>query len=265
MRMALVFGGGGGKGSYQIGVWKALCELGWENYFDCVIGTSVGALNAFLYGQGSYEHAYRVWNEISNRKIMAPNTDLENGLKSQKGLDSLIRANITDKFVRSVYVCCTRVTNVPVILEKYEAEYFKLNDYDRDEKVKILLASTAIPGAFPAVCINGSYYRDGGAIPQNNNPFTKALELGYKNVLTIRLDKGPSYYSNGVYYLCPSASLGDSFFRSTVDFNPQNVAWRMNLGYSDLMSKRKEIEDYIIRKPVSEVPSSIIEELRKRL
>ena len=45
-KTGLVFSGGGGKGAYQIGVWKALREYGIEA--DCVAGTSVGALNGAL-------------------------------------------------------------------------------------------------------------------------------------------------------------------------------------------------------------------------
>lgn len=43
MKRAIVLGGGGAKGSYQIGVWKALRKL--RVKYDIVTGTSVGALN----------------------------------------------------------------------------------------------------------------------------------------------------------------------------------------------------------------------------
>ena len=46
MKRALVLSGGGGRGSYQIGVWKALRDLGIK--FDIITGTSVGALNGAL-------------------------------------------------------------------------------------------------------------------------------------------------------------------------------------------------------------------------
>ena len=40
----LVLEGGGTKGAYQLGAYKALKELGME--FDGIVGTSIGALNA---------------------------------------------------------------------------------------------------------------------------------------------------------------------------------------------------------------------------
>mgnify|MGYP001006247442 CR=1 FL=1 len=50
---AIVLGGGGSNGAYQIGVWKALKEL--KIKFHAIIGNSVGALNATLFIQNEYE------------------------------------------------------------------------------------------------------------------------------------------------------------------------------------------------------------------
>ena len=46
MQRALVLTGGGAKGSYQVGVWRALQELGWRP--DIITGTSVGCLNGAM-------------------------------------------------------------------------------------------------------------------------------------------------------------------------------------------------------------------------
>ena len=43
---SLVLEGGGAKGAYQIGAWKALKEAGVK--INAVAGTSVGALNGAL-------------------------------------------------------------------------------------------------------------------------------------------------------------------------------------------------------------------------
>ena len=52
-KRAVVFSGGGTKGSYQIGAWQALNELSFVP--DIVVGTSVGSINGALMVQGSYE------------------------------------------------------------------------------------------------------------------------------------------------------------------------------------------------------------------
>ena len=54
---AIVLSGGGSKGSYQIGVWKALRKLKID--YDIVTGTSVGALNATFMDQKKYQKAIR--------------------------------------------------------------------------------------------------------------------------------------------------------------------------------------------------------------
>ena len=59
-RIGLVLSGGGFKGAYQIGVWKALKELGVER-FSAIAGTSVGALNAVLIANDDLESAEEVW------------------------------------------------------------------------------------------------------------------------------------------------------------------------------------------------------------
>ena len=50
-KRALVLAGGGAKGSYQIGVWRALQELDWTP--DIITGASVGTLNGCLFTMGS--------------------------------------------------------------------------------------------------------------------------------------------------------------------------------------------------------------------
>ena len=60
---ALVLSGGGSKGAYQIGVWKALRELNIK--IDIVTGTSAGALNAALITQNTYRRAIDTWKKIN--------------------------------------------------------------------------------------------------------------------------------------------------------------------------------------------------------
>ena len=51
-KRALVLAGGGAKGSYQIGVWRALQELDWTP--DIITGASVGTLNGCLFTMGKF-------------------------------------------------------------------------------------------------------------------------------------------------------------------------------------------------------------------
>ncbi|HLO03113.1 MAG TPA: patatin-like phospholipase family protein, partial [Symbiobacteriaceae bacterium] len=52
MRLGLVLAGGGGRGAYQVGAWRALQEAGLDTQVQAVAGTSIGALHAALFMQG---------------------------------------------------------------------------------------------------------------------------------------------------------------------------------------------------------------------
>lgn len=65
--VGLVLSGGGGKGAYEIGCWRALCESGVR--IGAVSGTSVGALNAALVAQGDLEEARELWSQITAKDV----------------------------------------------------------------------------------------------------------------------------------------------------------------------------------------------------
>ena len=57
MKIGLVLSGGGGKGAYELGVWKALKELNLNKYISVFSGTSIGAFNAALFAMDDLEKA----------------------------------------------------------------------------------------------------------------------------------------------------------------------------------------------------------------
>jgi hypothetical protein len=68
-RIGLVLGGGGAKGAYQIGCWRALRESGIVT-FEAIAGTSVGALNAVLVAQGEFGEAESIWHNMSFSRVL---------------------------------------------------------------------------------------------------------------------------------------------------------------------------------------------------
>ena len=64
----LVLDGGGARGAYQIGAWKALVEAGVK--INAVAGTSVGALNGALICMGDVEKAEKIWNQMTFSRVM---------------------------------------------------------------------------------------------------------------------------------------------------------------------------------------------------
>lgn len=62
----LVLAGGGAKGAYQIGAWKAMRELGVT--FDAITGVSIGAINGALIAQGDFDRAVELWNRARSEE-----------------------------------------------------------------------------------------------------------------------------------------------------------------------------------------------------
>lgn len=69
MKVGLVLSGGGAKGAYQVGVLKALRELGTR--IDAVSGASIGALNGGVLASSpsldvAVERLEAVWERLAN-------------------------------------------------------------------------------------------------------------------------------------------------------------------------------------------------------
>ncbi|MBQ9771289.1 MAG: patatin-like phospholipase family protein [Lentisphaeria bacterium] len=267
----LVFAGGGGKGAWQLGVWKALEEAGIRA--SAVSGTSVGALNAALYAQGDYQRAVDAWMAISNEKLLTPNiegyvevlvkTNIKKylpvnlgktvGIFSQEGLKY---------FVETFLKVENRATFLPAFITCHNktdhcVEYFNIfpeSQYDDETIRKILLASAAIPLVFDNVQINGKYYSDGGfdviyslsdetiqSEQYNNAPIEPLAEnaekLGLDTIILLALNrdeltKRHHYGFRRVLPLLPSQPLG-GIIDGCLDFDPEHAKARIDQGYRD--------------------------------
>ena len=70
MKIGLVLSGGGGKGAYELGVWKALKKLEIDKYIEVFSGTSIGAINAILFAQENLDAAEALWGEVTIEKLI---------------------------------------------------------------------------------------------------------------------------------------------------------------------------------------------------
>jgi len=198
----LVLAGGGGKGAYQIGVWKCLREYGMDKYIRAVSGTSVGALNAALVVQRNYKKAERLWLELNADEILAAKT-VEERLNSDtiKAAGKALLAGLMDTpetpaptlsaaldtvksmvggsrgiFSRSGLLSLMKdgidfgkVASSPMpcfvtclSFPALKVERFDLRDHPAEEGKSLLLASSAIPLVFNAERFRDKYYYDGG-------------------------------------------------------------------------------------------------------
>lgn len=95
-KIGVVLAGGGAKGAYQVGAWKALEEYGVTKNVSVISGTSVGALNAALFACTDIETQEGIWlNDVGFDTFMAP--DEESLMKiSEMILDAGIEASKKD-------------------------------------------------------------------------------------------------------------------------------------------------------------------------
>ena len=78
----LILAGGGAKGAYQIGAWKAMRELNIE--FEAIAGASVGAINGAMIAQGDFDDAYELWSNVE----VSSGVNIQGELKDPKNLFS---------------------------------------------------------------------------------------------------------------------------------------------------------------------------------
>lgn len=235
MRLGLVFEGGGAKGAYHIGVWKAIRELGIEKHITSVSGTSVGALNAAMFYLGKFEQAEHIWENITNEDILNVKSEdyLANGncIFSQQKLSAIVEQAISgekhNKKCDKCYITCRSQ-------DKAEHRYFEWSRYiDNEYKKKILLASSAIPGIFASVEIDGEFYVDGGA-NADNTPVMPLTKDHLDRIIIIHLSNAKANNDPMFIDIIPSQDIG-AFIDGTLDFEHSSIMRRIELGYADGM------------------------------
>jgi len=208
-QVVLVLQGGGALGAYQGGVYQALHEAGVEP--DWLIGTSIGAINAAIIAgnkpedrlarlqefwrrveRSTFWGAFPAWTGVSD--ALSSWTTLATGIPGffetnmraflgahvplgadhagyysteplKKTLEELVDfALINDK--------TTRLTVGAAHVQSSVMHYFDSRDMDLEPAH--VMASGALPPAFPAVRIDGELYWDGGIL--SNTPAERIFE-----------------------------------------------------------------------------------------
>lgn len=247
----LVLEGGGAKGAYQIGAWKAMREAGVR--IKGIAGTSVGALNGALICMDDLANAEKVWETISYSSIMSVEDEKMELLFQQKKLDVDLLKSAFD-FMKEGGIDVTplkeliaecideeKIISSPVDLYilTFNVDEKKELDIDvkqcRPELIKdFLLASAYIFPLFKNERLHGKRYIDGGAI--NNVPLGSLVDRGYENIIMVRIfgigreKKVKIPDGTTIYTVAPKVSLG-----SIIDFDRRKSRRHMKLGYYDTM------------------------------
>ncbi|MCC8956168.1 patatin-like phospholipase family protein [Bradyrhizobium sp. Pear77] len=208
-QLVLVLQGGGAIGAYQAGVYQALQEAGLEP--DWIIGTSIGAINASLIAGNEPEDRLTklrtFWSRIERKAIWnlptglpdldakiaswatlaggipgffrpnplaragdfyplgADNAGFYSTAPLQDTLDELVDFSLANR-------CKPRLTVGAAQVRTSEMHYF--DSRDSELAVKHIMASGALPPAFPAIRIDGELYWDGGIL--SNTPTEVVFE-----------------------------------------------------------------------------------------
>lgn len=246
----LVLEGGGARGSYHIGVYKAILEEGIE--ISGITGTSIGALNGAMIVQGDYEKCYELWHEL-NYSMLIDSNDYEmerlKGLKINREdlsfLANNLKAVISDrgfdikpfKNMLDIYIDEEKIRNSKLdfgivtvnLTDMKSIEIFK-EDIPQGEMKDYLLASSYLP-VFRKEKLGGKRYLDGGFY--DNMPFRMLKKKGYKDFIIVRThSKGLTRKINldkiNAIVISPTEDIGGTF---TIDSGKARS--NLELGYYD--------------------------------
>ena len=168
--IALVLSGGGAKGAYEAGVAAVFVERGLP--IRLVAGSSAGALNAAMVAAGRIDRLEALWRGLSRGRVYSLRTrvlfagllpgwltllalDRAGSLFDPQPLRELIDASLDLDRVRASPVRFLVVTSD---LARREPRLFDNQSVTREA----LMAAAAVPGAFPAVAVDGTLLVDGG-------------------------------------------------------------------------------------------------------
>lgn len=199
MKRAIVLSGGGAKGGYEIGVWKAFRRLGIN--FDIVTGTSVGALNGVLMVQNDFFKAYKLWSFMNYKKVM--DIEIKGKYSTLRGRNEIISKytkgaikggiemnplrSIVDKLWNENKFYNSKISYglVTTYFPSFKGKYVTKENTSSLEFIDYLMASAACFPAFKMKKIGTSNFIDGGYY--DNMPINLAIKLGATDVIAINL------------------------------------------------------------------------------
>ncbi len=261
----LVLEGGGAKGAYHVGAYKALKELNIE--IGGIAGTSIGAINGAMMVQDDYDLLERIWFNVNSHELFDIDekaiADLKNlnlheinfsyllhqsrEILNNRGLDtSKIR------ILFDTYVDEEKIRKSPVdfgivtvnLTDKKPVELFKEN-IPEGKLTEFLIASANLP-AFRIEEVDGKKYLDGGFY--NNLPIGMLVNKGYKDIIAVRtmavgIVRKVRNKDVKITYIQPAdGSLGSML--EALDFNRERADELIKLGYYDTMKVFKKLKGF---------------------
>ena len=195
-RRTWVLGGGGARGAAQVGVLQGLFEAGVEPPVN-IVAVSVGALN------GSAIAAYpslagvmmlrELWVSPQALAVFRahPLGVILSRVRRRGELSALPQANVRRLVERAEGVTGFKTfeqLRLPLAVVATDFNSGKKAVFRSGDLTPALLATTAIPGVFPSVVVEGREHMDGGVV--DNTPLDIAIDDGARDILAISLMAG---------------------------------------------------------------------------
>lgn len=244
-KLGLVLGGGGARGAYQVGVVKALRELGLE--FDVITGTSVGSLNSVLLVQDKFDELLDLWENITFETVMKHKYKFKN-----KGLETFLVApfcngfsteplgELLDKYLDEEAMRNSKV-KMGIVTTRRIRKYapYTIDQIPYGELKNYILTSCAACPFLKKRKINGKTCFDGYF--SDNLPVKLATEMGAEKIIAIDILKGFRQKTDNKKVYC--FKLKSKYF--FLNFKKEVIEELMELGYNDVMKQKNELMDFI--------------------
>ncbi len=250
--IGLVLGGGGVRGSYQIGVFYALKKS--RIKIDGFTGSSIGAFNAAMLASKREEELLYFWRNTEIGKVFGFSDELIKLANSDKFNFKILKAGYNDliKVIKNKGITTDNLLNIlnelnieeslfksnkefglvtvrahdfkPIYVFKKDLKNGKLNEY--------LMASCYLPIFKSKKIIDDNYYLDGGFY--DYAPANALLDKGYNKVYVVDLDalgyRRKYKDKDKIILIKPSKNLG-----SIININQKKVSENILLGYYDTL------------------------------
>ena len=181
---AFVLAGGGSLGAVQVGMLAELYAAGERP--DLVVGVSAGAINAAFFArdpsEGTIARMGALWTAMTTRAALGLSwrsllgfVGLADHIANASGLRALLERELGYRTFRETsvplhVVCADNLTGHEVTIS-------------HGSVIDAVIASTAVPGVFPAVTIDNRSLVDGGIAA--NTPIATAVRLGAKRIIVL--------------------------------------------------------------------------------
>lgn len=203
----LSFSGGGSFGAIEIGIIKKIVETNSDINYDLYTGISAGALNAgFLSYYSNIETGIKtgelIYSSLENNMIykLWPYTGIS--LLNSQPLNNTLTSIISNFPKESVVSTLIGATN----MYSGKLDIYNFNDQNIDNRIRLLMASSAIPGIFPPINFHNQLYADGGTL--SNELLQVQHDNDYLNITYI------TPYEDYIYNSTPIINLKDMLLRT---------------------------------------------------